>query len=85
MCTIYRDGVIAESTDHNWFTRFRSGNIDLEVGEFSSRPTDSPINMFIRNTSGLTHNIRHHRNSPHILYEHCKVRHLKTLVQMILF
>lgn len=35
MCTIYNDGTIASSTIHKQFTRLKTRNFELKVGECS--------------------------------------------------
>lgn len=51
ICTIYKDGALAENTVNKWFTKFRNESFDLEDQECSGRPAvinDDHIKMLIK-------------------------------------
>ena len=50
LCTIYGEDVLSERQYQNWFSKFRSGNIDLEAATRSGRPIkveDDKIKVFV--------------------------------------
>ena len=70
ICTIYEDSDTAASIVRIiWFTRFSSGNFDLEDRERSDRPVVVEALIKIYTSS---HDTWHHRDIPHISYERYK-------------
>lgn len=62
-----------------WFTKFRSGNFDLEDEEHSCRPAianDGPIEMLIKNNDGKM--ARESTETPHI-FQMSIVKYLEML------